>query len=367
MFVLAVLMSCAAPPPVSWERAPGWYSLPDEQANRSWGALNFGWTSATRLEGQVSLTGEAPGRKLYLAVRWAGATEPSVLTEPFDSAFSVEVSPPAAAREDSFGRVCTGERAAGLLLAYLSESGVPDPSRDELVSVSVKQRGVFSSLQVLYSQPFGWDSCSGPRPLVPLLLQHDPRLQLALCAPDCVEPLIDRTHVVSAELDLTPGSAWFSVDVLGQEAVAVEVNGAAVAADDHQRSRWREGLNTVKVTSGTLAPWTAEVVLPSGSLSLDLHEGRLVTGAPFTLEWQAPWALDAWVSLRPLEVPTLKVGDPWFAAEGESLTDTFPGFFDARGCARAVGRASVEVRARKVEGPFSISVTESLEVPVGSP
>lgn len=360
LVLLLALVSCT--PPSSVERPPGWYALPDEQADRSWGALNFGWKSSTRLEGELSLTGAAPGRKLYLAVRWANATTPVVLTQPFDSTFSAEVEPPPSAREPVSSRVCSGARASGLLLAYLVESGAPDPARDELVSVSVKPREVFSSLQALYSQPFVWDTCAGPRPLVPLLLQHDPRLRLALCAPDCGEPLLERTHVVSAQVDLDADGAGLSFEALGREEIVVEVNGVVLSAGD--RGAWNEGVNAVRVTVGALAPWTAEVVLPPQRLGLQLEEGRLRTGAPFTLSWHAPWATSAWVDVRPLDVPALKVGDPSFVANGESLEEVFPGFRDARGCLREVPRATLQVRARLMDGPFGLSVADSVVVPV---
>lgn len=361
LVLLLALVSCTPPPPAV-ERPPGWYALPDEQADRSWGALNFGWKSTTRLEGELALTGAAPGRKLYLAVRWANAMQPVVLTEPFESSFAVEVEPPAAARQPVYSRVCSGERAEGLLLAYLSDGSGADPSRDELVSVSVKQREVFSSLQALYSQAFVWDTCGEPRPLVPLLLQHDPRLRLALCAPDCGEPLLDRTHVVSAQVDLADDAAAFSFEVLGREEVVVEVNGVVLLGDD--RGAWHEGANAVRVTMGALAPWTAEVVLPPKRLGLQLLEGRLRTGEPFTLSWHAPWASSAWVNAWPLDVPALKVGDPSFVAKGESLEEVFPGFRDARGCLREVPRATLQVRARLLDGPFGLSVADSVVVPV---
>jgi hypothetical protein len=295
-------------------------------------------------------------------VRWENATSPVVLTEPFESSFAVEVAPPAGARVPVSSRVCSGERASGLLLAYLAASAAPEPSRDELVSVSVKPREVFSSLQALYSQPFVWDSCAGPRPLVPLLLQHDPRLRLALCAPDCGEPLVDRTHVVSAQVDLEADGATLSFEVLGREEVVVEVNGEVLSAGE--RGAWREGVNSVQVTAGALAPWAAEVVLPSKHLALQLQEDRLRTGEPFTLSWRAPWATSAWVNAWPLDVPVLKVGEPSFAANGASLTEVFPGFRDARGCLRSVPRASIEVRAKLADGPFGLSVADSLVVPV---
>ena len=363
--LLAALMSCTPPPPaVPGERVPGWYSLPDEQANRSWGTLIFRWTSPTRLEGQVSLPGEAPGQKLYLAVRWANTLVPVVLTQPFDSEFSVEVDPPAEAREPSFSRVCSGERASGLLLAYLAQSDVADPSRDELVSVSVKPEGVFSSAQAI-GRPFVWDSCAQARPSMPLLLQHDPRLRLALCAPACEEPLFDRTHVVSAEVELDGERATLSFEVLGQwPELTVEVNGVVIDPSARERGPWREGANTVRVTAGALTPWTAEVVLPAASLGLELEEDRLRVGAPFTLSWQAPWAASTWVNAWPLDVPLLKVGDPWFTANGESVSDVFPGFLDGRGCLRAVPRALLQVRARLMDGPFGLSVVDSLVVPV---
>jgi hypothetical protein len=359
LVLLALFLSCAPSPDV---RAVGWQAMPAEPSNQSWGTINWEWKSVTRLEGKVSLLGPAPGKRLYLAVRWANSTEPVVLTPLFGSEFGVEVDPPASARTRGS---CGQDRAEGLVLVYLAASDVPDPARDELVSVSQKQRGVFSSLQTIYSQPFAWDLCVAPRPLVPLLLQHDPRLALAGCAPDCDRPLFERTHVVSASLSFTPEGSNLRFEVLGAwPSLAIEVNGESFARDELDRASWVDGLNTVRITAGDLPPWTAEVVVPSRELQVQLGEASLRVGEPFTLGWTAPWASETWVYAVPLDVPLVKTADPSFEAAGQSITEVFPGFRDATGEPREVPRAKLLVRASLDEGPFGLSVEESIAAPI---
>lgn len=357
--LLLVLAACAAPTPTETE--PGWHEHPDEPAGRFFGQIHLSWTRHGLLEGTLQLDEATPGLKPYFAVRWANATTTTVLGAPFEDAFAITVDPPASARTAGG----CGEEAKGLLLVYLT-SGTPDPSRDELVSVSEKSRELFGSLQTIYSQPFVWSPCAGQRPLVPILLQHDPRLRLALCAPGCTEPLFDRTHVVKASVELDPDYDSFSYEILGKwDEVTLEVNGVVVPREPLAQAKWVEGRNRVRITAGSLAPWEAVVVLPPRDLQLTLVDGApLRTGQPFTLSWSAPWAGSTWVGAYPLDVPVLKVGTPSFSSETETLTDIFPGFVDTMNMPRDVPRAELNARAQLPGRQFELSVNQSIVVDV---
>jgi hypothetical protein len=341
----------------------------DDEAAHSWGTVDVHWVSGTALAGEISTTQVPAGRQLYLAVKWKDLppTPITALLDPsMPSAFQVELSPPVSAREPVYSRICEGDQAEGLLLAYLTDQPSPDPSRDELVGASFKQPEAFAYVQTAYNERFVWSTCAGARYVPPLLLQHDPRLWIALCevngALACGKRIFDRTHIAGARLDLDASGAHLSLDRVGRPAsLTLEVNGVETTED---KAQWRAGSNTVRVTVAGLAPWEAEVELPAAPLEPRARETSLRAGAEFTLRWTAPWASTAWVNIYPLDVPTLKVGDPFFSATGESLTATFPGFFDGYGKPRDVPRARVSLRATRVQESFWLSTTEELVLSV---
>jgi hypothetical protein len=311
-------------------------------------------------------------------VKWANQPEPTVITNVFDvtaSQLSTEVVPPSAAIAPSASR-CGGPQATGLLLAYVATGAQPDPSTDELVGVSFKQPGIFSTNQTLLNDTFTWNTCQEERFQVPLVLQHDPRLRFALCevvdGKACGQPVFDRTRVVDASVGLDGERvSLFLNSLLGptNEGVTVEVNGSPLAglfvsasfaqATTTGLGPWHAGANTVRVTIGQLAPWQAEVELPSKPLDLVVSTPTLSPGGTLSARWNAPWATFTQVVVTPQNDPTTKTNFFSFTSTSQTLTEVFPGF------APAASGAAIQVFVFRRQGSMTVWTTERLEVPVG--
>jgi hypothetical protein len=355
--LIALLASCAPPLPPELPAA-GWHSLPDEPANESLGGLNFRWPTTSRLEVTRWVPEDQAAPKLYLAARWANSADLTVLTPVFEETVTVDLAPPASARQ----RTACGERADGLLLAYVAATETPDPATDQLVGVYQKPANLFADRGS--PRPFTWDTCGGESSTWPLFLQPDPRLKLALCAPNCAEPLFDRTHVLMASVTAAADRTDFSFWVLGTwPEVRVEVNGKSVPKDELERAEWVEGNNTVRITAAELAPWTAQVVLPPRDLRLTLHGDAPRIGSNFTVTWSAAWADSTELLVWPLDVPVGKAVYPTFELSGDSLTAPFPEF-PRVGSTTPPTRAELRLTAVRTTGRFQFSVGQSVITPL---
>lgn len=284
----------------------------------------------------------------------------TVLSPTFDGRVAVDLSPPAKARRPSS---CSGgQRAEGLLLAYLATTDLPDPSRDQLVGAFQRPWNLFDSEGA--PEPFTWDGCGVLSSTWPMQLEADPRLALTLCFPNCAGPLFDRTLVSSAELRLSPERAALSYWLLGaQKDVHVEVNGADVPADRLSDAPWHEGNNTVLISAGGLPPWTAEVVIPARDLRLQLHGAPPRIGDDFMVTWAAPWADASRLSAWPLDVEIIRAGYPDFEVRGGSFTAPFPAF-PTNGSDPAPTRAELRLRASTSTGRFTLHLEQAVITPI---
>jgi hypothetical protein len=380
---MVVLAACAGPTPFPVSPAsPGWSEVVDEPAGSSFGEVLLAWTEVPleRCGTQLALSGDVrvsdipADQRLYFAMRW-NHESPVVVSDllPLSPTgvrgehFSLLLAPPQSALEPFSGRTCSGTQARGVLLAYLTSSDTPHPETDELVGVSSKDPSVFSSLQRGYDQLLTWSSCPFSRPLMPLQLQHDERLRLTLCDTTCTQPVFDRTRIAGASLSLGPAGWTLNATFVnaGYQAASYEINGLATEGSGSELAPWHEGPNVVRVQVDDLPAWEAVLTLPALALSPRLAEPTLQVGAPFSLSWDAsPWATNAFVQFRPLEVPILKVGDPFFTTNQTSFTETFPGFHDAGGALREVPRAGVSLEVRQLQNRYGFSLSEEFEVPV---
>lgn len=363
------------------DELPGWYDVPAEPANVFSGEARLRIVEG-RLQGDLTLApGEGP---LYFAIKTQG-WEPQAITEVIDPAVSTSfTSAPFSCR-----------RAEATLLAYSLRPGAttPDPTLDELIGVAFKPSWLFPYQQSAYNQRLTERSCAAGGELLPMQLQHDPRLRLALCdtadsrsALVCGQAPLDRTRVHAISLSVDEDGRVFLAPnfvVFVDEPVEYRINGAAFPASAGQLDSrlaaglWRAGRNTVEIRQGSLPPWSAEVVLPMRSLHPRLHEAGLRAGAPFTMSWDAaPWAQAYRVTSAPLEVNAGRVAFPSWWTEQPSLNETFPGFRNGNGDPLSAERAELMVTVAAAtagvgefapfhsSGGYSVSWTEQLEVAV---
>ncbi len=287
---------------------PGWYEVPDEPATSFFAELHLEISGRT-------VTGELPPG-IELAVLWPGG-QPQRFN-------GVLPEPPAAARQPS--TACKGERAEGLLLAYEGET---------LVGVSFKPTDRFSYNQTAYNAQVTWNSCGQEKATLSMSLQHDPRLQLALCG-SC-DAALDRTRLssISAHLRSDDGTLAFSPSFVRtpdpMTPVRYEVNGKEFVPPDPRLpqpngtpAEWRPGGNRVKVTLGDLPAWEGVLVLPSGRFAPQATP--LSVGADFSVTWTgAAWAKSYLVLLQPGD-PKGRVGPVSFRVTEPKVTDRFDGF-----------------------------------------
>ncbi len=363
------------------ERQPGWYDVPAEPATIFVGELSIASENGT-ISGTVYNPALPTDRLFYLAMKWPGEA-PIAITEllkPADRAsYRAALNPPGRVRKPSLVGSCSGERAEGILLAYLARPNTttPDPASDELIGASFKQKELFSYNQTAYNTKVTWDTCVSIKRWIPsLFLQRDARLAFALCEEPvnagriCGQPVLDRTRVESVDLAIDSGFLNFGLSDVGGtmgESTTVEVNG--VAFDPKPRTEpgiapFHAGENFVRVKTGQLAPWEAKVVLPTSSLRPRLVEAALRQNAPFTVAWDdAPWATSFDVRISPVDGPIRRVAYPEYAAKGSSVTATFEGFDDAKGGKDITPRARVRLNAR-VTGQGTLSWAEEFNVNV---
>jgi hypothetical protein len=398
--VISLLSSCAQPqtPWPPGHELPGWYDVPEEPANVFAGEARLRLVNGG-LQGELTFaSGQA--RPMYFAMKWKGA-DPQPISAMLDPAVSASFStpafePPLAVRVPSpASPACS--TAEGRLLAYEVRQGgtTPDPALDELIGVAFKPQWLFPFQQSGYNEQLTWNSClPGAGDLMPLQLQHDPRLKLALCdtasEPSltvCGQAALDRTRVHAIDLSVdADGDVFLSPNllVLDQEPVTFVVNGRSFAGTARQlrttltSAPWRAGRNKVEVRQGTQAPWVAEVVLPVHSLNPKLHGEVLREGAAFTASWdEAPWADGYALSSDPIDVPPARVAHPRWSTERTSVTETFPGFRDGNGAPVQPERARLTLRVYGVaDSPAAFAVfhssagyvvewSETLDVAVG--
>jgi hypothetical protein len=284
-----------------------------------------------------------PGQAFYVAVKWPG-TNPVRLTERGLSGQMVGgfLDPPQGVRTLSADGRCA--RAEGILLGYLHNVGtLPNPAVDELVAASHRPDGLFLRHQS-YQQRIVWDTCGlQKQQLVPLLVQRDPRLTLALCEQPsaggmlCGQPMLDRTRVASAQLEVQETSGQFFPSLVAVPpgmAVSIEVNGNKSDAPNEQlvtattrctTNPWHAGSNLVRIVVGDAPAWEARVVLPTPS-NARLREPGLRKNGVFNIDWNAaPWA-GAEVRMWPVNLPLRRAVYPTFSSAGPFLSGTFAGF-----------------------------------------
>ena len=349
---------------------PGWYDFPEEPANLFFGEARLKLVNGT-LQGSLTLPpGACP---IYLAIKWPGS-EPQPITEVIDPSVSTTFS--------SAPLDC--RRTPGTLLAYLlrTSGSTPDPGTDELIGVGVKPLWLFASQQTAFNQPLTEELCrSGDAQLLPLQLQHDPRLTLALCDTAderselvCGQPPLDRTRIdgISATVE-DDGRVRISASFVAfvDEPVDYLVNGVPFAEREGQldsslaNGPWNSGPNTIQIRQGSLPPWSATVALPIDSLHPRLHEPALREGAQFTVSWDAAsWAQSYRLIIAPLDVPISKTSDPEWTSEQPSVSEIFPGFRNAVGGTVLPTRAMLMLTGRASSGFHSIEWNEQIEVAV---
>lgn len=367
------------------ELEPGWYELPAEPASEFVGDLTL-QQEPSLLTGRV--LHQLRDQRVYLAMQW-GELEPIAVTGPLDSgaSFRALLDPPASARTSS--ATCRAS-AKGVLLVYLVTPGAaPDPRADELVGASHKPERYFPYEQTAYNQHIVWDNCStASKPLLPLLLQRDPRFGLVRCTEQqlqndtCSTKALDRTRISKAELHISPDGALLSPTFLHEPAntaVRYDINGQRVGNGFWQLSTtgaapWKGGRNTISITIDGYAPWTAVVVLPKTPLEPKL-ETTLKAGTDFTLRWnRATWATSFLVAMSPLDIPPRRQFDPRWSTTEPTLTTRFDGFLNSDSTPVYAPRAQVRLMATRQQGldsgvihgggGFSLTWAEALVVPV---
>lgn len=345
---------------------PGWYELPAEPAAEFVGQLTL-QRSPTELTGTV--THQLGDRRVYLAMQW-GETEPVAVTGALASgaSFRAPLDPPASVRTSS--ATCRAT-AKGVLLVYLETADAPlDPRTDELIGASYKPEPYFPYEQSAYNQHIEWSDCSTTStPLLPLLLQHDPRIGLARCSErqltsgTCPTKLLDRTRLSKAALQISADGTLLSPTFVFQPAnasVRYEINGQRVGDGFWQLSTmgvgpWKAGRNTLSITIDGFAPWTAVVVLPKQGLEPKL-ETALKAGSDFTLHWnRATWATSYLVSFAPLDIPPRRQFDPRWTATEPTLTARFEGFLDGNSAPVYAPRTRVFLSASRSQGASGVT------------
>lgn len=358
----------SAPSLVTEERVPGWYEVPEEPAGVVYGNISAEVQNGA-LVGELQAEGLPRDQRVYLAMRW-GSETPIVITDLLTPGKNVPF-------RASLG--CDGKREVdgGVLRVYLAPKGatVADPATDELLGLTSKPGNLFDYGQRAYDQKLPGELCTTvKKELLPITLQRDPRLRLALCdeplvdGSACGQPLLDKTRLFTVSVEASPDSMQLVPSFVWApdgEAIAVEANGVLLSTNNGRLSRtiglgpFHPGENVVRITIGRLPSWEAKLVLPKNTLQPRLRESGLRMGQSFSMDWaDSSWANRFVVTFEPLDLPPTRAGIPTFETKESHVTDTFVGFDDGAGGkrtgprARIVLRASQEVTEKATNGPY---------------
>ncbi|MDX2012081.1 MAG: hypothetical protein SFW67_17945 [Myxococcaceae bacterium] len=346
------------PPPAP---RPGWYDVPSDPAVRL-GLYQPQSFDGRLLAGTFSFEPAAPPGGYTVTVIWKNHTVEQVVGTVTRDSPSMRglLSPPDSALVAS---TCPrGRKSTGTLFVKHGDTG-------EVVGTSATEAVLTGG----YSWEVTYDECaSGSRFLPPIVLQREPRLELAHCltlSRRCADT--DPVRVVSSDLEVRDDGVSLTTTFVfsdARETPSLEVNGVALRLEPrtivYPRSAFRPGRNQVRWRMGSREPWEAVVVLPEASFEPKFPRA-LRLGAPFTLPFrEATWATDYGLYLTPGDAHWTRAVYPSFRGIAAPLEGRFDGFPDGRGGIVTGTWASARFTAVRKDGRCSLSQTEVLTVPI---